>query len=1814
MPVLIVKAAGWMLSAAVAGVLGNRADAILVGQMHELRDHWQRLDPGDRSKVEKAVRRACLLATISACSAYLESVGKSPAWASRGARRVLRRGDPQTRAVERLWRNAARELRHPDAADVTDTGSAGWLVDERGAQSASRVPELRDGLVSAIIGEFRRQYADLPEDLFVRMRDGWQARDGAPESWYSLMTAFFQKEMDRDVGLARLITQDLLRGLTVQFDEIRQLWLGSTAHVLENLNRIDHELQESLRTQRDQQAVTAQLPGQLVELTAQVIGLGSSIEVIAAGIGLLTSQESLQQKSMASVVDEANEELYEDLRSRPFVGRQAELSKLDDFVREKSGRLVVVAPAGSGKTALLAEWRDELIQQGFFIAAHFFSDEPETRPPVNALRHLARQLCAYYRVTEPIPSDKEDLRDLISMLLTRCETREEQPLVVIMDALDEAEGIINPLPRNPRKLKQGACVVVSARAEHAEQYQYLEGWIEGAQLLELGRLSLQDVQQWTRAEGQGRLARWARDRLFISAVMEKTQGFPLYLHHLLAELVRCADQEQDPWTTLSQTPRGFTNYVERAVTLLGRDISSDNGLAVQLLALLVAAKGPLEETDIEGLLPDASRFRLKGLPWQATRWMNIQPGARGSEYSFSHTLLAPEFEPFLSADVAEARRTLLQYCRDWRRNGSLYALQYAPDHFLEAIFGDDQDPGERPGDALIALATDDAYSSAVIASFPRQPELPLRTAACAFQAADAIDDPARMTEFLLIHARLLETIRLGSPLAAVTEGELERAWRLADLKDELSGEIWQLLIAWWLRDHDDLPGARATLGRLRDEPRPIQLVPLDSCAAWLLAQVADVDAPAFGELRHTLIGDWKWDDLIRGLAARGLLAEARQVLDDWQNAEAEYWARDSLVREYLGGWIDHEDPAQLPVVLDELIDEATTREDPESLTGTLIAIADVLIDHEVLDLAAKPLIRAENLAPGSAAEAVEALAAVQQRLKLYDEMLSTQALTSDISTQLRIRGAVARGVKDQGDPSRAEEIWRSAPRPRPGDPATERATALAIIGRETWRLSQGDTDAMLPMPALATISATTSADEQISAIIDAVLRAWSGEAGAAELREALEIAHMSAPSADRARAVTECLIQVCAFEAAARMASLARADPRLPSLTALVDGEKRRLQVRRALKLTRQGRAEEARRIALEDPDRYQGPETILGRVARLQSERGEPAQALATADLIKTPFVRAETLVAVALAARDNDSRTRALERAAFVARRKARRALLEVAQGYASAGDAEEARRLIAILLSSPRRRADDGKEEEEEDAASASDDGKEEEEEENAASALRLSDMLLAIAEQRVAESDRATAVEILERARRLVIELVGGLEAEPRWTARLAHALAHAGATSQALEIASGISDPSQAARALSDIARRQSEHNDNTGAKTTLLLARRRAREMPVKKRGRSNPFAFFRFDRFDTREKALQWIARQQADVGAYAAAVETVTEADAEARVRIASHIAAVQGAREPTARGAIAKVKDALAGSDATVIQAAQIDLCYQMMKSGRGVDAFEVARTFLPSAKKDRMLKQVVLSSIDTAEMSVVLQMADLIEDAVIRAEAYSDIKKSSRLAAGYAASAEAARREDEVRQALAVAAEAARAARTKHAEVEVPGRPSGDPDHVLTEIAIATAGLGDFPAAMHIASDLPDKLAVRPLAVIARGQAEAGDDAYRETCELALSAARSSATDAHEIARELALAGMGQEAMAAAQLALQQGSFGVKAALAGLAGAGDRSSIKQAAAVLLAYPGYAEDAVALLARGYPEMTMRIVAAIESVARHGAAPLAQ
>jgi len=310
----------------------------------------------------------------------------------------------------------------------------------------------------------------------------------------------------------------------------------------------------------------------------------------------------------------------------PFGGRDKEVEALDDWVRDDTASpyLIIAAPLGRGKSALLVRWSTRLLEDESESCRVVFvpvSVRYDLNTATAVFSALGARLCAMLAMRNPLPLDASaDLwRELVSQLLSK-DLPAGVRLVVILDGVDESAGWELGPSTFPTKPATRVKVVLSAR-DRADRSGMQ--WLETLNWLDPSIARLMPLVELDRAGTEGVLRTAMPPHLFaanptlIDELWRLSAGDPLVLN-LYAKALRDhrpAIEKPIRIDDLPQIAPGlegfFVRWWDDQLRLWrGHRSASLERTTYSLFNMLALAFGPLERSDLLNLLrsvsPDAS--------------------------------------------------------------------------------------------------------------------------------------------------------------------------------------------------------------------------------------------------------------------------------------------------------------------------------------------------------------------------------------------------------------------------------------------------------------------------------------------------------------------------------------------------------------------------------------------------------------------------------------------------------------------------------------------------------------------------------------------------------------------------------------------------------------------------------------------------------------------------------------------------------------------------------------------------------------------------------------------------------------------------------------------------------------------------------------------------------------------------------------------------------------------------------------------------------------------------------------------------------
>jgi hypothetical protein len=261
-----------------------------------------------------------------------------------------------------------------------------------------------------------------------------------------------------------------------------------------------------------------------------------------------------------------------DDRTESFVGRDFIFKRIDELLAGgefDAGYVVIRGEPGIGKTAIAAT----LVARRGYI--HHFNIAPENiRTSRQFLENVCAQLIVRYELDHlnlP-PQAGEDAGFLSQLLAEAAAKRGEQPVVVVVDALDEVEDTGLPPSANrlflPRTLPAGVFFVLTARDEYDYRLDVAEA--EEIWIRDDDPENVRDVAQFIEAfvtqhadEMTARIAAWGvgRDR-FATEMATLSEGNFMYLVYVLRDIAG-GRLTKATVGAMNALPRGLKSYYQR---------------------------------------------------------------------------------------------------------------------------------------------------------------------------------------------------------------------------------------------------------------------------------------------------------------------------------------------------------------------------------------------------------------------------------------------------------------------------------------------------------------------------------------------------------------------------------------------------------------------------------------------------------------------------------------------------------------------------------------------------------------------------------------------------------------------------------------------------------------------------------------------------------------------------------------------------------------------------------------------------------------------------------------------------------------------------------------------------------------------------------------------------------------------------------------------------------------------------------------------------------------------------------------------------
>lgn len=342
-------------------------------------------------------------------------------------------------------------------------------------------------------------------------------------------------------------------------------------------------------------------------------------------------------------------------RTRQFVGREFVFQAIDallaDPAKFPSGYILVRGEPGIGKTALLSQ----LVKTRGYI--HHFNIAPQNIRSTKAfLENVCAQLIVRYQLDHvTLPPEASQDSAFLSQLLNEARAKQpDRPIVILIDALDEAEDLGLPPAANrlflPKVLPDGVFFVMTSREQM--DYRLDVDRRKDLHVRDNDPANLDDIRAYvknfvaTHTEMSEAIARWhVTESDFVELMTSRSEGNFMYLVHVLED-IRSGTLSPETLDRIEDLPVGLRQYYERHWRMMqAQDPTRFETIFEPVLRLLATVREPVSIGSLEEWTKlDPARIRTVIREWRG--FLNELTLEGEKRYRVYHT----SFQDFLAEE------------------------------------------------------------------------------------------------------------------------------------------------------------------------------------------------------------------------------------------------------------------------------------------------------------------------------------------------------------------------------------------------------------------------------------------------------------------------------------------------------------------------------------------------------------------------------------------------------------------------------------------------------------------------------------------------------------------------------------------------------------------------------------------------------------------------------------------------------------------------------------------------------------------------------------------------------------------------------------------------------------------------------------------------------------------------------------------------------------------------------------------------------------------------------------------------------------
>lgn len=139
-----------------------------------------------------------------------------------------------------------------------------------------------------------------------------------------------------------------------------------------------------------------------------------------------------------------------------YIPVKKEFDRLDKFLQSNRPYLVMTGESGVGKSALIANWIQQLDASRFHVIFHFVGSNGQQGTSVGILNHLCDEIRSIYDIDEDLDLQNDSPQEELQVLFYKISNK--KPLLIILDGMNQLvetndAKLLNWLPAPPKNVK-----------------------------------------------------------------------------------------------------------------------------------------------------------------------------------------------------------------------------------------------------------------------------------------------------------------------------------------------------------------------------------------------------------------------------------------------------------------------------------------------------------------------------------------------------------------------------------------------------------------------------------------------------------------------------------------------------------------------------------------------------------------------------------------------------------------------------------------------------------------------------------------------------------------------------------------------------------------------------------------------------------------------------------------------------------------------------------------------------------------------------------------------------------------------------------------------------------------------------------------------------------------------------------------------------------------------------------------------------------------------------------------------------------------